>query len=76
MPNAPTTEVTRVAHVCLGIYKAGLELVLSNQGAEREAYIRELKDVLLRYLEPLIRDRTLTPANLTGEPAEFTAPTP
>ncbi|NMI58463.1 TetR/AcrR family transcriptional regulator [Streptomyces sp. RLB3-17] len=75
MSDAPATEVTRVAHVCLGIYKAGLELVLSNQGAEREAYIRELKDVLLRYLEPLVRDRTLTPADLTAGPGEFTAPT-
>jgi AcrR family transcriptional regulator len=76
MTDTPATEVTRTAHVCLGIYKAGLELVLSNEGAEREAYIQELKDVLFRYLEPLIRDRTPTPADRTAGPAEFATPTP
>ncbi|MDG9716747.1 TetR/AcrR family transcriptional regulator [Streptomyces sp. DH24] len=54
LPGAPAADVTRTAHVCLGIYKAGLELVLSHEGAEREAYVRELKNVLLRYLRPLV----------------------
>ncbi|MDN0196944.1 TetR family transcriptional regulator [Streptomyces sp. S.PNR 29] len=58
LPEAPAAEVTRTAHVCLGIYKAGLELVLAHQGAEREAYVRELKNVLLRYLAPLVGDRS------------------
>jgi hypothetical protein len=31
------------AHVCFGMYKAGLELVLAHEGAEREAYIEEVK---------------------------------
>ncbi|MGW0813905.1 TetR/AcrR family transcriptional regulator [Streptomyces viridiviolaceus] len=53
LPDTPAADVHRVAHVCLGIYKAGLELVLAHEGAEREAYVRELKDVLLRYLAPL-----------------------
>ncbi|MFF3464374.1 TetR/AcrR family transcriptional regulator [Streptomyces sp. NPDC002619] len=53
LPDTPPADVTRTAHVCLGIYKAGLELVLTHEGAEREAYVRELKNVLVRYLEPL-----------------------
>jgi hypothetical protein len=54
--------------VCLGIYKAGLELVLAHEGAEQEAYVQELKNVLIRYLQPLIGDRTLTQENLTTTP--------
>ncbi|GGY64944.1 TetR family transcriptional regulator [Streptomyces olivaceoviridis] len=57
VPGADPADVTRTARVCLGIYKAGLELVLAHQGAERAAYIRETKDVLIRYLEPLVGDR-------------------
>jgi AcrR family transcriptional regulator len=56
LPEAPPAEVTRTAHVCLGIYKAGLELILAHEGAEREAYVQELKNVLLRYLAPLVGD--------------------
>jgi hypothetical protein len=42
--------------MCVGICKAGLELVLAHEGAEREAYVQELKDALLRYLRPLVGD--------------------
>nr|WP_325100331.1 hypothetical protein [Streptomyces broussonetiae] len=56
-PDAAPADVTRTAHVCLGIYKAGLELVLTHEGAERTAYVQEIKDVLVRYLEPLVGDR-------------------
>ncbi|MGI5425950.1 TetR family transcriptional regulator [Streptomyces sp. CA-179760] len=56
VPDAPTPAVTRTAQMCVGIYKAGLELILAHEGAEREAYIQELKDVLLRYLRPLVED--------------------
>ncbi|RPF33666.1 TetR family transcriptional regulator [Streptomyces sp. TLI_185] len=57
LPDAPAADVTRTAHVCLGVYKAGLELVLAHEGAERDAYAREIKNVLIRYLEPLVGDR-------------------
>ncbi|GGW36723.1 TetR family transcriptional regulator [Streptomyces lucensis JCM 4490] len=57
MPGADPADVTRRAHVCLGVYKAGLELVLAHEGAERAAYIQEVKDVLVRYLEPLVGER-------------------
>ncbi|MFF4355923.1 TetR/AcrR family transcriptional regulator [Streptomyces sp. NPDC001604] len=57
LPDTPPADVTRTAHVCLGMYKAGLELVLAHEGAERDAYTREIKNVLIRYLEPLVGDR-------------------
>ncbi|WP_345578997.1 TetR/AcrR family transcriptional regulator [Streptomyces prasinosporus] len=56
LPDTPAADVRRTAQVCVGIYKAGLELVLAHEGAEREAYVRELKNVLVRYLAPLIVD--------------------
>ncbi|MFI6852809.1 TetR family transcriptional regulator [Streptomyces sp. NPDC050416] len=52
-PGVPAQEITRTAQMCVGIYKAGLELVLAHEGAEREAYAQELKTALLRYLAPL-----------------------
>jgi AcrR family transcriptional regulator len=52
-PDAPAEAVTRTAQMCVGIYKAGLELILAQEGAEREAYVQEVKDALLRYLRPL-----------------------
>jgi AcrR family transcriptional regulator len=57
LPDTPAADITRTAHVCVAIYKAGLELVLASEDAERDAYIQELKIVLLRYLEPLVGDR-------------------
>ena len=54
LPGAPTNDVTRTARMCLGLYKAGLELVLSHEGTEREAYVQELKNVLIRYLTPMV----------------------
>ncbi|MBG0855135.1 TetR family transcriptional regulator [Streptomyces spinoverrucosus] len=57
LPGTPPADVTRTAHMCLGIYKAGLELILAHGGAEREAYVQELKNTLIRYLEPLAAAR-------------------
>ncbi|MFC9543714.1 TetR family transcriptional regulator [Streptomyces sp. NPDC056956] len=56
LPDTPAPEVSRTAQMCVGLYKAGLELVLAHEGAEREAYVRELKNVLHRYLDPLVVD--------------------
>ncbi|MEU5363000.1 TetR family transcriptional regulator [Streptomyces sp. NPDC005925] len=60
LPDAPAADVARTAHVCLGIYKAGLELILGHEGPEREAYVREVKKVLLRYLQPMVDGRGQT----------------
>ncbi|MFJ9018544.1 TetR/AcrR family transcriptional regulator [Streptomyces sp. NPDC102259] len=57
LPDAPPADLTRTAHMCLGLYKAGLELVLGHEGAERDAYVQELKYVLIRYLQPLVGNR-------------------
>jgi AcrR family transcriptional regulator len=57
LPDASPADLSRTAHMCLGLYKAGLELVLGHEGAEQEAYIQELKNVLVRYLEPLTGGR-------------------
>ncbi|MFI8187388.1 TetR/AcrR family transcriptional regulator [Streptomyces sp. NPDC085946] len=54
--DTPPAETARVARMCLGIYKSGLELVLAHEGAEREAYVRELKHAVFRYLDPLVVD--------------------
>ncbi|MFD9307503.1 TetR/AcrR family transcriptional regulator [Streptomyces sp. NPDC060048] len=47
-------DLTHVAHMVLGIVKTSLELILASEGAERAAYVAELKTVLLRYLDPMI----------------------
>ncbi|WP_328427549.1 TetR/AcrR family transcriptional regulator [Streptomyces sp. NBC_00443] len=56
LPDAVPADLTRTAHMCLGMYKAGLELVLGHEGAERDAYVQELKNALIRYLDPLVGD--------------------
>ncbi|MDQ1045733.1 TetR/AcrR family transcriptional regulator [Streptomyces sp. V4I2] len=57
LPDASPADLTRTAHMCLGMYKAGLELALAHEGAEREAYVQELKNALVRYLDPLVGER-------------------
>ncbi|TXS40487.1 TetR/AcrR family transcriptional regulator [Streptomyces sp. uw30] len=56
LPDADPAVLARTAHMCLGLYKAGLELVLAHEGAERDAYVQELKNALIRYLDPLVGD--------------------
>ncbi|WP_328925797.1 TetR/AcrR family transcriptional regulator [Streptomyces sp. NBC_00190] len=53
-PEAGPADLTRTANMILGIFKASLDLILAHEGAERAAYVAELKIVLLRYLEPVI----------------------
>ncbi|MCX5333948.1 MULTISPECIES: TetR/AcrR family transcriptional regulator [unclassified Streptomyces] len=68
MPEAPQAAMTRVAHMGLGMYMAGLELVLAHEGAERDAYVQELKNALVRYLDPLVGARLGLPDGLTTTP--------
>ncbi|MFH0519546.1 TetR/AcrR family transcriptional regulator [Streptomyces sp. M41] len=56
LPDTPPADLTRTAHMSLGMYMAGLELVLAHDGPERDAYVRELKNALIRYLAPLVGD--------------------
>lgn len=62
LPDAAPADLARTSHMCLGLYKAGLELILAHEGAERDAYVQELKHALTRYLEPLVGDRLGRPA--------------
>ncbi|MFJ8533307.1 TetR family transcriptional regulator [Streptomyces sp. NPDC093591] len=57
LPDVTPADLSRTTHMCLGLYKAGLELVLAHEGAEREAYVQELKNALFRYLDPLVGTR-------------------
>ncbi|MEV6953183.1 TetR/AcrR family transcriptional regulator [Streptomyces sp. NPDC051183] len=53
-PEATPADLERTSNMILGIFKSSLDLILAHEGAERAAYIAELKTVLLRYLEPMI----------------------
>ncbi|MFG3584372.1 TetR family transcriptional regulator [Streptomyces sp. NPDC047990] len=68
LPDTPADDITRTAQVCLGIYKAGLELILAHEGAERTAYVQELKNVLFRYVEPLAADGALASGTHAARP--------
>jgi AcrR family transcriptional regulator len=54
LPDLPSDARTRTANMAVHLFKAGLTLVMSHEGAERDAYIAELKTVMHRYLEPLL----------------------
>jgi AcrR family transcriptional regulator len=60
LPSTPTDERSRTANMALALFKAGLDLIMSHEGVEREAYIAELKSVMYRYLEPLLGDEPST----------------
>ncbi|MFE9460896.1 TetR family transcriptional regulator [Streptomyces californicus] len=62
LPEAPAPQVHRVADMIFMIFKAGLDLIMAHEGEERTAYIRELKTVLFRYLDPLVGDDPPCPA--------------
>ncbi|MFE3790674.1 TetR/AcrR family transcriptional regulator [Streptomyces goshikiensis] len=55
-PDSTPAELDLVSNMILGIFKASLDLILATEGAERAAYVAELKAVLLRYLEPMITE--------------------
>ncbi|MGW7607230.1 TetR family transcriptional regulator [Streptomyces sp. NPDC054766] len=56
LPDMPSDERTRTANMALHLFKAGLTLIMSHEGAERDAYVAELKTVMHRYLEPLLEN--------------------
>ncbi|MEU6220093.1 TetR/AcrR family transcriptional regulator [Streptomyces sp. NPDC047022] len=56
LPGAAPDERSRTANMLLALFKAGLDLVMSHEGAEREAYITELKTAMYRYLRPALDD--------------------
>ncbi|MFI0778314.1 TetR/AcrR family transcriptional regulator [Streptomyces sp. NPDC021212] len=53
-PELPPERRTRTATMAFTLFKAGLELILSHEGEDREAYIAEMKNALYGYLAPAI----------------------
>jgi AcrR family transcriptional regulator len=51
-PGLSPAERSRIAAMAFGLFKAGLALVLAHEGAERDAYVAELKKALYGYLAP------------------------
>ncbi|MFD5032130.1 TetR family transcriptional regulator [Streptomyces sp. NPDC058405] len=56
LPAAPQADLTRIASTVFTVFKAGLDLILTREGAEQAAYTAELKTVIYRYLQPLVGD--------------------
>ena len=54
LPDMPAAERSRTADMTFALFKAGLDLVLAHEDAERDAYIAELKRVMFRYLDPVV----------------------
>ncbi|MGW2354832.1 TetR/AcrR family transcriptional regulator [Actinacidiphila glaucinigra] len=53
-PALSAAERGRVAAMAFGLFKAGLALVLAHEGAERDAYVAEVKAALYGYLAPYL----------------------
>ncbi|WP_435856501.1 TetR family transcriptional regulator [Streptomyces parvus] len=62
LPDMPAAQVHRIAEMAFMVFKAGLDLIMANEGEERRAYIQELKTVMFRYLDPLVGDDASCPA--------------
>ncbi|WP_030748407.1 TetR/AcrR family transcriptional regulator [Streptomyces sp. NRRL F-5135] len=65
LSEASPAEVSRIARLAFATFKAGLDLTLSVEPDERDAYITELKTLLFRYLQPLVEDCRARPASST-----------
>ncbi|MFJ9415603.1 TetR/AcrR family transcriptional regulator [Streptomyces sp. NPDC101227] len=62
LPDAPKADIARTAEMSFGLFKAGVELILAHEDTERDAYVTELKNVLFRYLDPMIGEALAAPA--------------
>lgn len=54
LPELPEARIRRVGAMSFQLFKAGIDLIMTHEGEEREAYARELKTVMFRYLNPLL----------------------
>ncbi|MFF3246489.1 TetR family transcriptional regulator [Streptomyces sp. NPDC002870] len=54
LPDTPPAELSRTAATMFAVFKAGLDLVLTHEGEERQAYITEIKKVMFGYLDPVL----------------------
>ncbi|MEU8823230.1 TetR/AcrR family transcriptional regulator [Streptomyces sp. NPDC048636] len=53
-PDLPDDRLTQTATMAFHLFKAGLDLILAHEGAEREAYVTESKAALYGYLAPTL----------------------
>lgn len=53
-PSLSRVERTLVAEMSFAMFKAALDLVVQSEGAERLAYVGEMKGMLFRYLAPYV----------------------
>ncbi|MFC9244421.1 TetR family transcriptional regulator [Streptomyces sp. NPDC057136] len=63
LADLPADQVSRIASMSFVIFTAGLDLIMGHEGAERDAYVEELKTILFRYLDPLVSDSVCPPAS-------------
>ncbi|MFC4036516.1 TetR/AcrR family transcriptional regulator [Streptomyces polygonati] len=53
-PSLSRAERALISEMCLAMFKAGLNLVMQHEGEDKDAYVRELKGLLYRYLAPYL----------------------
>ncbi|GAA0896383.1 MULTISPECIES: TetR/AcrR family transcriptional regulator [Streptomyces violaceusniger group] len=53
-PDLSPERRTQTANMAFALFKAGLGLILGHEGAERDAYVAELKSALYGYLAPAL----------------------
>ncbi|MFJ4406383.1 TetR/AcrR family transcriptional regulator [Streptomyces sp. NPDC088910] len=73
-PSLSTAERTLVAQMSFAMFKAGLDLVVQHEGEERDAYAREMKGMLYRYLAPYLGTGAVTGQGTAAAPAAAPAP--
>lgn len=54
VPSMSAAERALIAQMSITMFKAGLDLAMQHEEAERETYLGELKSMLYRYLAPLV----------------------
>ncbi|MFI5754587.1 TetR family transcriptional regulator [Streptomyces sp. NPDC051569] len=64
LPDAPKADLTRIATTTFAMFKAGLDLILSREPEERDAYTAELKTVIFRYLQPFAGEAACAPDHI------------
>lgn len=69
-PGLPKEQCVHIASMAFAIFKGGLTLIASHEGAEQAAYVDELKAALYHYLAPTLgADAVPAAAAATGRPS-------
>jgi AcrR family transcriptional regulator len=77
-PSLSAAERALIAQVAIATFKTGLDLIAQHEGEEREAYVRELKGMLYRYLAPYVGTEAVPdePSGAAVPPAATAASAP